>query len=389
MKKIQFNWEKKTKKKVIIAGISLLVILIITFISLYIGNESVRTFFDRTILRKEIQENKLASIAISTEETPSIYAYDKYVTTLNKNKLTSYNSSGEKKYEQDISVTDALYASNNRFLVVAQKNGQNVYMISEANLVWQAEVEGQITKINVNKNGYVSIIVTGSSYKAVVITYSPAGKELFKTYLSSTTAIDTDISVDNKYLAIAEINTSGTLIQSDIKIISIEKAQNDPTNSVSYTYQAQANDLVTNIRYQDKNKLVCMYDNGIHILQEDKDEKVTSFEENKMMLSSVEFDNYSMYTIEKSAGLFTSNTQVNLKNTQTLKENIYTAKGAVKSVKTYAENIALNMGSEVEFINTNGWLVKKYISEQEVKDIVLSDKIGAIVYKDKIEIINL
>jgi len=47
------------------------------------------------------------------------------------------------------------------------------------------------------------------------------------------------------------------------------------------------------------------------------------------------------------------------------------------------------MGSEVHFVNTNGWLAKKYISTQEIKDVVIGSGIAGIVYKDKIEIINL
>lgn len=223
MRKI--NWSKKTKKKVIVGSVILLVVIIILLIALYIGNESCRTFIDRYILRKEIVQNNVASIDISTLENPSIYAYDKYITILSKNKLITYSSSGKKEYEQEITISDALYSSNNRFLGVAQKNGQNLYLISEQNILWQTEVEGEIQKIDVNKNGYVSVIIKGGSYKAVIAIYSPAGKELFKTYLSSTTAVDAVISNDNRYLAIAEINTSGTLIQSNIRIISVEKAR--------------------------------------------------------------------------------------------------------------------------------------------------------------------
>ena len=51
--------------------------------------------------------------------------------------------------------------------------------------------------------------------------------------------------------------------------------------------------------------------------------------------------------------------------------------------------IALNLGSEVEFINTSGWLVKRYIAEQEITSIVLSNSVAGIIYRDKIEIINL
>lgn len=314
MRKI--NWSEETKKKVIIASIILLVIVVILIIAFYIGNGNFRTFVDRYILRKEIVQDNVASIDISTLENPSIYAYDKYITILNKNKLTTYSSSGKKEYEQEITISDALYSSNNRFLGVAQKNGQNLYLISEQNILWQAEVEGEIQKIDVNKNGYVSVIIKGGSYKAVIVIYSPVGKELFKTYLSSTTAVDAVISNDNKYLAIAEINTSGTLIQSNIKIISVEKAGNDPTNSVTYTYNAEPNKLITDIQYQDKNNLLIAYDDGIHVLYEQNEKESVSFTENKVTFASINLTNYSCYTIEKTTGLLSTNTQVILKNTR-------------------------------------------------------------------------
>lgn len=58
-------------------------------------------------------------------------------------------------------------------------------------------------------------------------------------------------------------------------------------------------------------------------------------------------------------------------------------------MRTSEENIALNLGSQIDFINTNGWLVKRYISQKEVNDIVVSEKIAGIIYKEKIEITSL
>lgn len=389
MKKIKMNINKQAKKKLIITGAIVLAVIIILCIAFYIGNSSFRRFFDRYILRKEIVSNNVASIDISTLENPSIYAYSKYITILSKNKLTTYSTSGTKEYEHEISVSDALYSSSNRFLAIAQKNGKNLYVISEANLLWQVEVEGEIQKIDINKNGYVSVIISGSTYKTIIATYSPGGKELFKTYLSSTIAIDASISNDNKYLGIAEINTSGTLIQSNIKVVSIEKAQNDPTNSVIYTHNSESNKLITDIQYQNQNKLAIQYDDGISILYEEKESPIISFKDNKVTFASIDLNNYSAYTSEKSTGLFSSKTQVILKNNITEKENIYTADGTAKDIKTHAGNIALNLGSQVDFINTNGWLIKKYVSEREIKDIVIAESIAGIVYKDKVEIANI
>lgn len=200
-------------------------------------------------------------------------------------------------------------------------------------------------------------------------------------------AIETEISNDNKYLSIAEINVAGSLIQSNIKIISIEKAGTDPTNSVIYTYNIESNKLITDIKYQDKNKLLILYDSGIRILYEENVNDVTTFEKNKVTFASVELNNYSIYTMEKTTGLLNTSTQVILKNTSSAeKENLYTASGVIKSLKTCGNNIALNLGSTIEFINTSGWLVKRYISQKEIKDIVIAENVAGIVYQDKVEI---
>ena len=43
---------------------------------------------------------------------------------------------------------------------------------------------------------------------------------------------------NNKYLAIGEVDYSGTIIKSYVKIISVELAKTDPDNSIIYTYES-------------------------------------------------------------------------------------------------------------------------------------------------------
>ena len=47
------------------------------------------------------------------------------------------------------------------------------------------------------------------------------------------------------------------------------------------------------------------------------------------------------------------------------------------------------MGTEIEFINTGGWLVKRYIANQEITNITVGNNIAGIIYRDKVEIVNL
>ena len=218
------------------------------------------------------------------------------------------------------------------------------------------------------------------SYKTVIKMYSPQGKELFNTYLSSTRAVDVSISNDNKYLAIAEIDTSGTIIQSNIKVVSIDKASTDPTNSLVNTYKSEENKLITSIKYQEKNKLVCMYTDSIHEI-ESKDKKV--------ICQSILLNGNACQIEEKSSGLFTADSQVNIINIDSKSIKQYTADSIAKELYTYGNIMALNLGTEIEFINTDGWLVKRYVANQEITNIVVSDNLAGIIYRDKIEIVNL
>lgn len=379
------NIKNIEKKHIIIAAILAILLIIILF---FCFNPSFRNFFTIYIFRKQANQDKLNSIALEEDESSYVYAYDKYITVLKRNILYTYNASGNVTSETDLKISTPLFASNNRFLAVAEQNGDAIYLISGSNIIWQSTIDGNISKIKVNNNGYVSVIVSGTSYKSIVITFDSKGKEMFKTYLSSTIAVDTDISNDNKYLSVAEVDYSGSIIKSMIKTISIEKAKSDPTNSVIFTFNGEENSLITKISYQNKNILSCMYNDSIHFLNisDENDSKVVTFD-NQYNFADIHLKNNILYTSSKSSG-FSNNITVNISTVPSGNISTYQLKGSIKSVVTYNEKIAINVGSEIHFIGLNGWLLKKYTSSNEINSIILGDSIAGVVYKDKIEIIQ-
>ena len=373
-------------KKYIIIGV--IAIIFITLILFYCFNSSFRNFITIYVFRRSVSQDNLTTISLNEDESSYVYAYDKYIVILNKNILSTYSSSGNVVSENEVNISSPLFSSNNRFLAIAENNSNVIYLISGSNIIWQGNVDGKILKINVNNNGYVSVILTGTSYKSIVVSFDPKGKELFKTYLSSTIAIDMDISNDNKYLSIAEVDYSGAIAKSMVKTISIEKAKSDPSNSVIYTYTNEDNSLITKINYCSKNILSCLYNDSIHSLniQDEQDSKIIEFN-NKYNFADINLKNSSMYSENNSFG-FSSNTNVNIANIQNNNTSIYTLKGSIKSVYCYNEKIAVNNGSEIHFVALNGWLVKKYSSLSEINTIVLGDSLAGIVYKDKVEIVQ-
>ena len=384
------NIKKKINKKKIII-ISIIAIILIALIALgivYTKNQQARDWIDKNIFRKEVMQDKAITIELK-EGQNNIYAFNKYIGILSKTKLNIYNQNGNSEAELDIQISNPLFNSANRFLGIAESQGQKFYLIEDKEIKWETEVEGNISQINVNKNGYVAIAISGTIHKTVIAMYSPEGKELFKTYLSSSRAVDISISNDNKYLAIAEIDTSGTIIKSSIKVISIDKATTDPTNSVENTFEGENDKLITNIQYQDKDRLLCMYTDEITIIENGEEKILIDNKGKKVIFQSVELTNNAISIEEKSSGLFTANSEVSIVSTENKEAKIYTAESVAKEIVTYGSKIALNLGTEVEFISTDGWLVKRYIANQEITNIVMSDTIAGIVYRDKIEIVNL
>lgn len=378
--------KKRTK---ILSTIFLIVVFLAGICIIYISNLEFREWIDLYILQKKIEKNDAAIIEFDSEANAEICAYDKYIGILSKNKFEIYNSSGKEETNIDIPVNNVIFSSSNKFLGIAENGGQKLFLISGQTLLWENKVEGNISKICVNKNGYLAVVITDTSYKTIVSVYNPNGKELFKIFLSSTRVADITISNDNKYVALAKIDTTSSVIKSYVEIISIENAQTDTEHSTVYKHDAEVGKLIINIKYQEKNKLLCMYDDSIDIIQDNNNSEIINFVNKKIAFASVEMSSAIAIIEEKSSGLFTADSEITFINTENQKENLYTTNDVTKEIYCCNDVLGLNLGSELHFVNKGGWLIKKYIAGQEISRVVLAESLAGIVYRDKIEIVSL
>lgn len=372
-------------KRLIIASILIFIVIVVAN---YVTNEETRSYINRNILKKELVENSIKSIEINSEDNIKIYSYSKYISILSKNKLKIYDSSTKNIKTLDIEISKPIVASEEEYLVIAESEGKSIYLVKDTNIVWKNEIEGNISKINVNENGYVSAIVTNNTYKSIIYVYNSEGTQLFKKYLSSTLAISTDISTDNKYLAFGKVDYSGISVKSGIEIISVELAIKDPQNSTQKEYTAEDGKILIDIRYTNKNSITAMYDDNIIRYNGDEEKEIFKIK-NENIFVDINAKNKIVSFVKESSGLFSFEYKVTMKDIEDEKESIYVLNTSIpKKVITNKDIIGMNFGTEVKIINTNGWLIKEYKSSKQIKDLVLGTNIAGIVYKDKIEIIN-
>ena len=377
------NRRKGRILKAILLGIIIFLILLVLILSIiYYNNIEFRSWCDENVIKKEVLQEEVNTIEIDKDDNIQVYAYDKYICILKNKTLEFYNRVGSKVDSIEIDIVNAEFASSGRYLTISEKNGQKFYLISGREKIYENTIEGNITEINVSRNGYVSIVISNTTVKSVVDIFDRTGKEIFKTNLVNSIAIDTSISQDSNYLAIAEVDITGIIIKSSVRVVSIEQAE------IIYRYEAPTGSLITSINYQEKNKLICMFDDSIGILDGENYSELLKYENNKLAFVTIGLSNRVVLVEENSTGEYTSDTSVRIINPNNNKTKQYNTSNVAKAILTYSNKIALNFGTELHIIGTNGILIKKYKSNSEINDIVMTDNLVAIVYNDNIAIIN-
>lgn len=377
--------EKKLNKKkiVILILIILLIVLITVSAILYKKNITVRTFLDEYFFRKNITENTLPKI---TTENAYAYAFNDTIVCLEKNELTFYTKSANKLSSVDLEISDPIFEACGKFLCVAEKNGSKFYLLSNRNILWQKDIEGSISNISINKNGYVAVAIADTTYKNICKVYDTDSNELFTSYLSKSYVIASSISEDNKFLALAEANFSGITLQSSIKIISIEQALSNSTNTIQYSVSAPIDDFIINIEYCGNN-LVCLYDSHIDIIKDNSVTEVSNLKDSNILFADI--NNKIIQVQKRSTGMLSSEFELQFIDISSLEKKTYSLNKEPKSIEAFGNVVAVNFGTEVLFINDSGWLIKNYTSYQEIQSVVVSNNVAGIIYKDKIEFLGL
>ena len=193
---------------------------------------------------------------------------------MERGELSIYNRAGE---QINISMTNPIAKTNDKHLVLVEKNGKKVSLINNNKVIWDRELDFNIYNVNVNQNGYVVVMGNNNMYKSIIVVISNEGDELFIIYISSNIVIDAEISDDNKILAIAEVNYSKPIVESIIKYMSIDKAIKEPNDSIIKTFKQ--NKLIIDIKFKGKDTLLAHFPREIYKYGKDE-EKIYDISEN-------------------------------------------------------------------------------------------------------------
>lgn len=315
----------------------------------------------------------------------------KALLVFSNNKLELYENTGKASYSEDMITTGLIANSCEEYLAIVTKDTNNIYLFKGVNLLWKNEFNWNILNVSVNKNGYVTIIYSQSGYKSSIKIFKPNGEELFTTYLASTYAVDVEMSNDNKSLYIAEIDTEGIKIKSNIKVIDVSSLSSEMNlNQNVSTLLVGIDTLITDIECNSSNKLLILKDTGVSFINSENEiQDIGTFETKNTLFASINNVTFPIVVEKKATGIFTNETILKI-----LKDDEIVEIGidrTPQSIDTNNTIIALNLGDEVLFFNTNGKLEKRYELENQLLAVKLYNKgnMAALVFRNKIELIKL
>ena len=147
----KYQRELNIRKIVITSILAIFLIAIIVIFSLYIAEESFRKWVDVNVLRKDIASENVASIDLNVDKNNQIFCYNKYICILNEKNLKLYNQSGENITDISVDINTALFSSNDKYLAIAEKNGQEFCVITDKSYSWRQKVDGEILQVNINQ----------------------------------------------------------------------------------------------------------------------------------------------------------------------------------------------------------------------------------------------
>ena len=350
---------------------------------------SIITYFSYDKI-EEFLENKSWQLAdsIATIQLDDIIqvATGKNLITLTKDSIDFYKDTDVIQNSIDIVASEILTSCANDYTVIADKKSGNLYMMKVDTKLWETQIAGEIVDVAVNKNGYAAVTYSQTGYKSIIKVLKASGEELFTTFLASTYAIDVAVADNNKVLAVAEVDAEGITLISKIKIIEIDNTNETKSNTI---YE-EKDSLIMDIEYTNKNELMVLKDTGVMLIDNKNIlSNIVEYDYSTVAYSIIENRENAIIIKKASSGIFGSESVLEIYNKDNKKE--YNLQSTPQSISAQNKTIALNLGNEVIFVNTNGNLIKRYNLGGQLKDIKLYDNgnMAALVFKNKIELIKI
>lgn len=383
---IDENKLQKSKKKNLVSFLICFFVIIIVFL-IYILIEYGPLF--GLTLKKDADISSLKKIDIVSTDQDIYKAYNSNLIFYSAQTISMYNSNTHQTFSYKLpeAFNPIIYNSNNYMLVLNSEKGM-MYLFSNKTEILDKKIDGKIIYAYVDDSGNFAIEYSSNEYKKIIGVFNKNGDNLYNVYLDSNAIIDIKLLDSGEKLIVAQTLTDSLSIGVSIKEIDGIKDSNNIKEIVKLD-----NTMLYNLTISGQN-IIMLLDNGIksYDMNTTKLNTIKSFD--KLQASFIDINSNYYSIVEDNSTLLDGQNQKYLLESNRFDGNNISSLN-LDNVPKYIESsnilVALVYQDKIEVVNKWGSIVKNLSISFPPKQVILfnNEKSLALVYSNKIYILNI
>lgn len=224
----QENTEKQRKKPRFVTRILLfllaLVLLLVGVIAVVfrdqLNMDNIRRWFHyRSLVLND--SGQAESFPYEGDLTDTFATLDGDLLVCSGNTISLYSGSGTRYVSQSVSMEHPVVDTNGTLAVVYDAGGDELYVLGQRQLVWEAEGLHSILSAHLNRAGQLTVVTQADGYRGAVTVYNTDHQPMVTVNLSSAYVMDAALSDDGKTLSILTVGQEDGTFTSTLSLYTL------------------------------------------------------------------------------------------------------------------------------------------------------------------------
>ena len=265
----KFHFTKQMK-----IGLAVVLVLCIgcglVYLDTAYGSGKIRSLFVKSSVTQNAgnaSAGVLAEIPLDAGSSASFAVFDESFLLCTKDGAKYYNSVGDQKWNDTFNMTTPTVIQEGSFMAVGDLGGKNVRVYDESGLLYNVQMEGNLSQFALNQNGYLSLLEKKDSGYEVKI-YNSKGT-LLKGRVEETAGvypISTDVSDDNKSFAVSYVDTTDVYPIGRVLFFYVNPEDSENyTDSLYASAADKADEIIGTISYRSNGVLAAVSDKAFMV----------------------------------------------------------------------------------------------------------------------------
>lgn len=221
----QQNTEKKNKKPHFLLRLLLfflaLVLLFAAVVAVVfrdqLNMDNIRRWFHyRSLMLND--SGQAEAFTYDGDLTDTFASLDGDLLVCSKHAISLYSGSGTRYVSQSVSMENPVVDTNGTLAVVYDAGGDELYVLGQRQLVWEADGLNSILAAHLNRSGQLTVVTQEGGYRGTVTVYSTDYQPVMSVNLSSAYVMDAALSDDGKTLSILSVGQENGTFSSSLSL---------------------------------------------------------------------------------------------------------------------------------------------------------------------------